>query len=68
MERVLCRIAQLSDENHCAALAETTVAPAVKNQWNFVLNDIEELGDKEFLVQTDQYNFEKKCCFRLALP
>ena len=30
----------------------------MKDQWDFVLNDLEELGDKKFLVLTSQYNIE----------
>ena len=30
----------------------------MKDQWDCVLNDLEELGDKEFLVLTDQYSIE----------
>ena len=30
----------------------------MKDQWDCVLNDLEELGDKEFLVLMDQYNIE----------
>ena len=38
----------------------------MKDQWDCVLNDLEELGDKEFLVLTGQYNIEIfSCCFRL---
>ena len=37
-----------------------------ENQWNCVLNDLEELGDKEFFVLTGQYNIEIfSCCLRL---
>ena len=32
--------------------------PAVQDQWDCVLNDLEEVGDKEFLVLTSQYNIE----------
>ena len=33
---------------------------------DFVLDDLEELGDKEFLVLMDQYNIEIfSCCLRL---
>ena len=40
--------------------------PVMKDQWDFVLNDLEELGGKEFLVVTDQYNIEiVSCCLRL---
>ena len=28
----------------------------MKDQWDCVLDDLEELGDKEFLVLMDQYN------------
>ena len=38
----------------------------MKDQWNCVLNDLEKLGDKEFLVLTGQYNIEIfSCCHRL---
>ena len=38
----------------------------MKDQWDCVLNDLEELGDKEFLVLMDQYNNEIfSCCLRL---
>ena len=46
-----------SDLTHC---------PVVKDHWDCVLNDLEELGDKEFLVLTSQYNVEIfSCCLRL---
>ena len=36
------------------------------DQWDCVLNDLEELGDKESLVLTGQYNIEIfSCCLRL---
>ena len=41
--------------------------PVVKDQWDCVLNDLEELGD-EFLVLMDQYNIEIFSCFLLLLP
>ena len=31
----------------------------MKDQWDCVLNDLEELRDKEFLVLTSQYIIEK---------
>ena len=38
----------------------------MKDQWDCVLNDLEELGDKEFLVLIYQYNIEIfSCCLRL---
>ena len=38
----------------------------MKDQWDCVLNDFEELGEKEFLVLMDQYNTEIfSCCLRL---
>ena len=38
----------------------------MKDQWDCVLNDHEELGDKEFPVLTNQYNREIFfCCLRL---
>ena len=43
-----------------------THCPAVNDQCDCVLNDLEELGDKEFLVMADQYNLEIFfCCLRL---
>ena len=37
----------------------------MKDQWDCVLNDLEELGGKEFLVLTGQYNIEAfSCCLR----
>ena len=43
---------------------EITHCPEVKDQWDCVLNDPEELGDKEFLVLTDQYNiYTVSWCF-----
>ena len=40
----------------------------MKDQWDCVLNDLEELGDKEFLVLTDQYSIEIFSCFLHLLP
>ena len=40
----------------------------MKDQWDCVLNDLEELGDKEFLVLMDQYNIEIFSCFPSLLP
>ena len=38
----------------------------VKDQWDCVLNDLEELGDLIFLVLTFRYNIENiSCCLRL---
>ena len=38
----------------------------MKDQRDCVLNGLEELGDKEFLVLMDQYNIEIfSCCLRL---
>ena len=38
----------------------------MKDQWYCVLNDLEELEGKEFLVLTTQYNIEIfYCCLRL---
>ena len=46
--------------------SELTHCPEVQDQWDCVLNDLEELGHKEFLVLTSQYNFEIfSCCLRL---
>ena len=45
---------------------ELTYCPVVKDQWDCVLNDLEELGDKEFLVLMEQYIIEIfSCCLRL---
>ena len=40
----------------------------MKDQQDCVMNDLEEFGDKEFLVQMDQDNTEIFCCFLLVLP
>ena len=46
--------------------SELTHFPVVKDQWDCVLNDLEELGVKEFLVLMDQYSIEIfSCCLRL---
>ena len=38
----------------------------MNDQSDCVLNDLDELGDKEFLVLMDQYNIETfSCCLRL---
>ena len=37
-------------------------------QRDCVLNDLEELGDKQFLVLTDQFNLEIFSCFLRLLP
>ena len=38
----------------------------MKDQWDCVRNDLEALGDKEFLVLMDHSNFEIfSCCLRL---
>ena len=39
----------------------------MKDQQDCVLNDLEELGDKEFFL-IDQYNTEIFSCFLLLLP
>ena len=40
--------------------------PVVKDLWDCVLDDLEELGDQEFLVLMNQYNIEIfSCCLRL---
>ena len=45
---------------------ELTHCLVVMDQWDCVLNDLEELGDKEFLVLMSQYNIEIfSCCLRL---
>ena len=41
--------------------------PVMKNQWDCVMNDLEELGGKEFLLK-DRYNIEIFYCFLLLLP
>ena len=46
--------------------SELTHCPAVKDQRDCVLNDLEELGGKEFLVLMEQYNFEM-CSYGLRL-
>ena len=40
----------------------------IKDQGDCVLNDLEELGDKEFLVLMDQYNIEIFSCVLRLLP
>ena len=40
----------------------------MKDQRDCVLNDLEELGVKEFLVPMDQYNIEILSCFLRLLP
>ena len=41
----------------------------MKDQWDCVVNDFEELGGKEFLVLTDQHSIEIfSCCLRLLPP
>ena len=40
----------------------------MKDQQDCVLNDLEELKGKEFLVLMDQYNTEIFSCFLLLLP
>ena len=40
----------------------------MKDQWHCVLNDLEVLGGKEFLVLMDQYNIEILSCFFRLLP
>ena len=50
---------------------ELTHCPVVRDQWDCVLNDLEEFGDKEFHVLTSQYNIEIFSCFvrlHFALP
>ena len=42
--------------------------PMMKDQWDCVLNDLEELKGKEFLVLTGQKSVETfSCCLRLLL-
>ena len=38
----------------------------MKDQWDCVLNDLEELGDKGFLVLMDQYSIEIVSCSSLS--
>ena len=38
--------------------SESIHCPVKKDQWDCVLNDLEELEGKEFLVLTNQYNIE----------
>ena len=40
----------------------------MKDQRDCVLNDLEELEDKEFLVPMDQYNIQICSCFLRLLP
>ena len=40
----------------------------MKDQRDCVLNDLEELGDKEFLVLMDQYNIKISSCFLRVWP
>ena len=40
----------------------------MKDQRDCVLNDLEDLGDKEFLVLMDQYNIVLFSCFLRILP
>ena len=49
-------------------VSELIHCPVMKDQRNCVLNDLEELGDKEFLVRMDQYNIEICSCFLRLLP
>ena len=42
--------------------------PVMKDQWDCFLNDLEELGEKEFLVLTRQYNTEIFSCGLRLLP
>ena len=42
--------------------SELINCPVMKDQWDCVLNDLEELGGKEFLL-TSQHNIEKFSCF-----
>ena len=45
--------------------AEVKHCPVVKDQWDGVLHDLEELRDNELLVLTSQYNIEiSSCCLR----
>ena len=40
----------------------------MKDQRDCALNDLEEFGDKEFLVLMDEYNIEIFSCFLRLLP
>ena len=40
----------------------------MKDQWDCLLNDLEELGNQEFPVLMDQYNIEIFSCFLCLLP
>ena len=40
----------------------------MRDQWDCFLNDLEEVGDKEFLVLTSQYNIESVSCCLRVLP
>ena len=48
--------------------SELIHCPVMKYQWDCVLNDLEELGGKEFLVLMDRYSIEICSCFLLLLP
>ena len=48
--------------------SELIHCPVMKDQWDWVLNDLEELGDKECLVLMDQYNIEIFSFFLRLLP
>ena len=56
---IKCTRRNRSEKVHC---------PAVQDQWNCVLNDLEELGSEEFLVLMDQYSMEIFSCFLTLLP
>ena len=47
---------------------ESRHSPVMKDQWDCGLNDLEELGGKEFLVLMNQYNTDFFSCFLLLLP
>ena len=48
--------------------SELTHCLVVKDQWDCVLNDLEELGDREFFVLMGQYNIELFSCFLRLMP
>ena len=48
--------------------SELKQCPVMRDQWDCVLNDLEELGDKEFLVLMDRYKIEIFSCFLRILP
>ena len=50
----------------CVVKDDCVRSCSIELKWDCVLNDLEELGDKEFLVLMDQYSIELfSCCLRL---